>query len=544
MQKRYYPIVLAIIPLIYLFAGFHFNLQIGIFSLRSLDPEYIYFISGLGISNGHIHIGHIDNPGSPLQYLVAVTFRLAYLFRPNDHPFTEDVFLNSDYYLNMVNHFILIIVAACLYFAGCKVQRTTKTLAYALLIQTAPFYSEITYDIIGRVVPELLTPIPVLLFSVFFLKSIFAKDQEFNLKDILTLALISGFGLSIKLNFITLWIIPLFILSGYRKKLYFIGLSILAFFLIALPVTFEISNFYFWVKNLIIHTGSYGQGDASVIDWNAFTANLKTIWQSTHNLFYLLLLIIISACIFYFKNKAELNKRLFWIATGIAIAIILQILLVSKHYSYRYLIPSLAFMPMLLILSFEMISRAFPSEWNKRIVLLGTILCFIPGITKQQASAQLRTLAINNEMEAKRETWYHTQALKKNSYKIIVSQGYGSPFQDYAIMYSSCWAGVRFHDYTKLLEKLYPDTYQYFTWDNTVKHFGPEFSPDKIIESKKPVYLYLENDTPELMQKTIAKMFLPRDSVTILPERIFRNEKTNEGLYSLQLASIRKQVTP
>ena len=169
MQKRYYPFILAIIPFVYLFTGFHFNHLIEIFSLRNLDPEYIYFMSGLGISNGHILIGHIDNPGTPLQYLVALTFRLVYLFRPHEHPFTEDIFLNSDHYLNMVNHFILIIVAIFMYFAGRNVQKTTKSVAYALLIQTAPFYSEITYDIIGRVVPELLTPIPVLLFSIFFL---------------------------------------------------------------------------------------------------------------------------------------------------------------------------------------------------------------------------------------------------------------------------------------------------------------------------------------------------------------------------------------
>jgi len=540
MKKRYYPVVLAIIPFIYLFTGFHFNHLIELFSLRNLDPEYIYFMSGLGVANGHLHIGHFDNPGTPLQYLVALTFRLAYLFRPHDHPFTEDVFLNSDYYLNMVNHFALVIVAACLYFIGRKVQKTTKNLAYALLIQTAPFYSEITYDIIGRVVPELLTPIPVLLFSLFFLKSVFTEDKKFKLKEVVVLALIAGFGLSVKLNFITLWVIPLFILPGLRKKLYFIGFSVLAFFLIALPVTFEIKTFFLWVKNLTIHTGGYGQGAASFVDWTTFTANMKSIWQSTHNLFYLVLLSGISSIFFFFRKKTNADNRLFLVSVGITIAIILQIALVSKHYSYRYLIPSLAFMPMLLILSFEMISRVYPAKWNKSIILVGTLLCFLPGIKKQLASAQLRSLAITNEMDAKRETWYRAQILEKDSYKIIVSQGYGAPFQDYAIMYSACWAGPRYNDYKDILAKLYPDTYQYFTWDNTIKYFGPEFNPAKIIESKKPVYLYLENDTPELMKKTMDKLFLPKDSVSVLPDKIYRNEKTNEGLYALQVTRTSK----
>ena len=539
MQKRFFQFSLIVIPFLYLFTGFHFNQIIGMFSIRNVDPEYIYFMSGLGISNGHLHLGHIDNPGTPLQYLVGLTFRLAYIFRPNDHPFMEDVFLHSDYYLNMANHFILVIVAACFFFFGREVYKITGNLAYALLIQTAPFYSEITYDIIGRLVPELLTPMPILLFSLYFLKLIYSKNADFKTKDIVFMAIICGIGLSIKLNFIALLIIPLIILPGMRKKLYFIGFSILSFFLIALPVAFDIATFFGWVKNLLVHSGGYGQGEANFINWATFASNLNEIWNSTSNLYYFLLLLgITSAIFFFFRKKTIEDNRLFLISVGVWVAIVLQIAMVSKHYSYRYLIPSLAFIPMMIILSYEMISRMYPTKWNKNIFILILFIGFVLGINKHVASAKLRTLAISNEMDPKLKTWFVAETLEKDSYKIIVSQAYGAPFQDYAIMYSACWAGPRYYDYAETLSRLYPDTYQYFTWDNSVKHFGPEFNPEQIMASNKPVYLYLENDTPELLQKTMNKFFEGTSHQPGKLDTLFLNPTSHEIIYELKISRV------
>lgn len=525
--------ILAIIPFIYLFAGFHFNHLIGLFSLRDIDPEYIYFISGLGIADGHLHIGHIDNPGTPLQYLVALTFRLAYALSSHQHPFNEDVFLNSDYYLALVNHVILVAVTVCLYFVGKKVFEKTQNIGYALLIQTAPFYSEITYDIIGRVVPELLIPIPVILLSLYFLKSIFSENKEFRMKDVVLLALISGFGLSIKLNFIALWIIPLFILPGIRKKILFAGFSIVAFFLIALPVALEINTFYVWVKNLIIHTGEYGQGDASFINWSTFTGNIKTIWGSTHNLFYLLILIIFSSAIFFFRKKTASDNILFRTSVGITVAIILQIALVSKHYSYHYLIPSLAFVPMLIVLPIEMVSRMYPTKWNKKLILAIVIFGFIPGVNKQLTSAQIRTTGIGEEMDAKRETWHVASSLEKNSIKIIVSQNYGSPFREYALLYSTAWAANSLKpSYYQELIKLFPNTYQFTTWDDKFQHWGDEFNPEEIQQKGLPVYIYLERNADELYNRTIAKLD-PEHHYVFARTAVFINSANKEAIYQL-----------
>ena len=67
-------LLLLIAPFAYFFLGSYIHQVIGLYSLRSADPEYIYFISGLSIADGKFMLGHIDNPGTPLQYLTALVF--------------------------------------------------------------------------------------------------------------------------------------------------------------------------------------------------------------------------------------------------------------------------------------------------------------------------------------------------------------------------------------------------------------------------------------------------------------------------------------
>ena len=168
--------LLFIFPLLYLVAGSYFRNLLGNLSLRSCDPEYIYFMSGLTLSDGAIKLGHIDNPGTPLQILVALVFKLTYFFRSPTIPYVEDVLLHPDLYLSITSLFISSITAGLLFYAGYKVFQYTRSVFYALIVQTTPFLPVIWYDLIGRVAPELLMPFPVILLTVFLIKIYFQKD--------------------------------------------------------------------------------------------------------------------------------------------------------------------------------------------------------------------------------------------------------------------------------------------------------------------------------------------------------------------------------
>jgi hypothetical protein len=247
-------------------------------------------------------------------------------------------------------------------------------------------------------------------------------------------------------------------------------------------------------------------------------------------------LLALSAIIYLtFRNKEKCGTRILWLSAGVLIAILLHLALASKHYSYRYLIPTLALIPLTAILSFEMIHRVSPVLWNRRIILGITFLIFIPGVKKQLTSAQIRSKGIGEEMAGKRETWYQAQALPDNCIKIIASQGYGAPFQDYVIIYSTAWGGPRMKDYRETLGRLYPDTYHYSTWDKQVKTFGKPFVAAEVAQSGKPVVVYLEKDSHELMHETLGSLISPSDSITKETHLIYTNPKTGEALYQLEL---------
>ncbi len=339
-------VLLTVIPLAYALVGFHFNLLIGTFSLRNMDPEYVYFLSGLGIANGHFHLGYFDHPGTPLQILLALTYRVVYWFRPTDTPFLEDVLGNPDHYLNMANHAATLIMAAALLLSGRAVLKITGSMAAALLIQTVPFFSEITYDIIGRLIPELLIPIPVLIFSVLFLRYIYGQLPADKTRNVAFLALTAAFGLSIKLSFLPLLVIPLFIIPGWKKKLLYMVVTLIAFLLFALPATLEYKTFFRWITGLFVQSGDYGKGEATFIDPEQFRENLKALTQAAKPFFYLAaLLVLLAAGYLIFGKKAKSDKKILWLTAGLlsghlpAIADQHQTVFLQVHYP-NHLLPA------------------------------------------------------------------------------------------------------------------------------------------------------------------------------------------------------------
>lgn len=540
MERRYFFPLLLILPLLYALAGFHFNLLIGSYSLRNMDPEYIYFMSGLGIANGHLHLGHFDNPGTPLQLIIGLVYRLFYLFSPGEHSFLEDVFLRSDHYLNMANHVVLLLVSGVLIAGGVQVLKITGNLAYALLLQTAPFFSEITYDIAGRLIPELIMPVPVVLFTVMLLKQLYQPDAQTGKWQLAGYSLVSGLGLAIKMTFIPFWLVPLFIIESWKKRAIYLGVSLAAFFLIAMPVTLEIGVFYGWMRSLLLYSGTYGSGEANFVDVAMFVANLRYIWSSTPSLFGLMAALLLAMGVHLVAaGNGKANRKMVWLAAGLLLALTIQLVLSSKHYAYRYLIPGLAFLPLISILSLELLSRLRPGRYNRHIILVLVLLLFIPGTRKQLVSAQIRTKGIGEEMQRKRATWHQIEALPAASAKIVVSQAYGAPIREYVIAYSTAWAGPRMDDYREVLAHLFPDAYMYSTWDDQIRFFALPFDPEVLADDGRPVLLYLEHDTPELFNRTMLKFFNTDDNLPVTPEFIYHNPDTGEGVYWLHFVKER-----
>ncbi len=529
---------LIIYPLFYLFAGFYFNSLIGGLSLISVDPDYVYFISGLTISEGYFKPGHIDHPGSPLQYLIAIVLRITYLFRKNTGvPYMDDVLGNPDIYISVVNLTLTVIIAVSVFWAGMYVFSKTKSFVYGLIIQTVPFVPFALYETIGRIVPELLFPLPLLTLSSFLIVKITSHNKKYSRNEILLLSIIMAFALSVKLTMISLFVIPLLTLKPWRKKLTFAGFSLLFFLIFSLPATLQIERFWEWITNLFMHSGRYGSGSKNIVDIQVFVQNLKTIAGLYRYFTYFIVFQIFFIPGSYFllrkKKKTELNKIM--LSVSLLLAILIQALITAKHYAPQYFVPAVMLNALLLLLNIEIIRAIFSGRLVLSISAVFLIVFLVWHLNDQIINLNYSSEGIGNRVMARKETGHYIKAVEKESIKIIVSQDYGCPMQEYAILFGTAWLANPLKPcYAEILGKLYPNTYQYTTFDNLFRFWGKEFDLEKIAVQNIPVYVYLENNNEELYEKTCAKLKeISERDFSVQKKLLFENPVNNEVLLQL-----------
>lgn len=495
--------------------------------MRSVDPEYIYFMSGLSIANGKLILGHIDNPGSPLQYLTAIVFRAVYLFRSHRISFNEDVFSNADMYLRVLNIVLTVVVSTFVYYAGKLTYKITHSISFAILLQFSPFFTSIIFGNIGRISPENLLPIPVMLLSILILNSIYNVEESKRENSIL-FGLISAFGLSIKLTYLPLCIIPLVIIKVTKNKIIYFASAFISFFVIALPVTLQINVFWKWIMGLLFHSGQYGKGETNIVKWETVIPGFKYLFHENPILFYiilLLLIMLIASC--FFNKQSSRHHFIQRISIAVLCAIGLQIAMVCKQFEYRYFIPAVMLLPLSVFLIIELLLPLHFSLSKYKIPQLAISLLLIIYISKQIPVIQTLSYDLDQDKLRKTPSWIYMQTLDKNAVKFLVPNYYWAPSPEYGLLFSYCWSGKQHAYFKPVLAKLFPNTYIYFSWDKTLNYWN---NLPVIEEMNKPVYIYLENENLKESFFSDTKAYLPEKYDLI---RTFFNEQTNESVYRL-----------
>jgi hypothetical protein len=379
-----------------------------------------------------------------------------------------------------------------------------------------------------------MMPFPVILTTVLLIK-IYFNNEPFTWKSVLLLAFLSAFGLSIKLTYLPLWFIPFFVIEGWKKKLGFVVAAFLMFFIIAFPMTVQFSFFWSWVKSLFMHSGTYGAGDTNIIDFASLGTNLKELFGYEKRFFYVYFALFgtLLGFLIYFRKKAE--KRIVLLALGVIFTIALQILMVGKHYAHRYFIPVLMLSPLMVFIVAEMVKKFYPKRITVILIKVAIVGLLIWNVQFNRVWLPIKTEAMGNDIENRLPTWHFAQTLEKNSYKIITSQNYGCPFIEYTLFYSQVWANhKKREEYQPILNKLYPNSFSYFTWSDEMKYWGEKFSADSVITSGLNAYLYLERDEQILFDKSIEKLHKEDTTqFTVDSKILYRNPVTTEIIYQL-----------
>jgi hypothetical protein len=516
---------LIIIPALYIFFGNYVQQIVGMYSLRSIDPEYIYYISGLSVANGHLELGHIDNPGTPLQYFVALSFRIIYLFRTGNYSFIEDALLNADMYLTVTNLFLIAFVSAFLFFAGVQAYKVSKKISYSLLVQVTPFFAGIMYSNIGRVTPENMLPIPIVLLSLLLLRIIKNKADTDTWHSNILFASIVALGISIKLTFLPVFIIPLIIIKSWKKRITYTLLSTIFFLIFALPVTLQLKTFWNWTKALFLNSGKYGTGEKNIIDFNTFIPNFIKLWNENEIFFivFSLFVIVVIASIFFNKHKRNsLNIRL---SIALVFSIFIQIIMVCKHFEQRYFVASLFLLPLLIILIFETTEIWHLKIANKNVAYFAIYLFVIVFFTTKIPVVRQLSAHLTNEQEKRMPAYHYLKSIEENAMKILVPGYYNCPSIEYALRFSYGWAGKQKELYNPYLAKLFPNTSIFYFWDNTFNYWGEE---PNYKDTNRPIYIYLEHI--KHLQK-ITDVFSNRFPENVKLEQVFYNKLSNESIF-------------
>lgn len=526
---------LYLFPLYCIFTGAFFRTLLGDLSLRTIDPDYVYFSNGLDITLGSFDTGNIFHPGAPLQYFTAIIFRLIFILRSPGTSYLEDIYTHPDLYVSVVSFCFTGMLTLLLLLAGWKVYRYTGSVLSGILIQITPFMPLIWFDITARLTPEIFQVVAVLLLSVITVKYYTAESKEPGVTTVFLFALVSAFGLSAKVTFLPLLIIPFLILKGMKQKIIFTLLSLIFFLLISASVLLKLDVFWGWIRNLFIHSGSYGGGEANIIDLQQFKANLIYLVVQEKFFFQVVAASILIQVIYVILRWKKEKSRAFIHTVAISLAIFIHLLMVSKHFAHRNYIPSLLLMPLLVYYSLELIRDIHRHFVFKAAATLQLFLFFLLFIRGQLVWLPMTSEAMGNHVKALEETRHVAATLEDESIKIITSQNYGAPFIEYALMYSTVWSDRELKaGYDEVLARLYPNTYQHTTFHDRFEYWGEPFDVSRIAADTIPVYLYIERDDDQLYDWTLSKL-KEVNPIAYNVERslIYRNAVTTEVIYKL-----------
>lgn len=499
-------LLLAIVPVALLFTGIFLRQANQEFSLFAIDPEFSYLYSGVLLGQGYINL-FMDHPGTPLIVLAAIVTRIVHLFRPG-LPYAEDVLANPDFYLGTLNISLILLVVIAVFITGLWVYRRTKNLPTAVFLQFMPFVIEYVYSSLERFMPEPFLIAVVVVLAGMMVIDVFTGNDHSSWKQIVRYGLIIGLGISLKFTFAPFIVAPFFLIRGLKKKAYYLGAVVVSFLIITFPLLKRGNYFYNWIKSIIVHSGKYGSGEATVIDPDMFFANLKSILLTEKHLLYVIvlaILVLLLTCIPFLRRRIE-NKKLPWALTGITLTLIFGLLAISKHYAAYYLIPYSLLTVFPIYLSINILLQFFgyhKKPWVAAILFTGVaILLLINPRNVQQHLLNME--ARKQDLKQKHEIRNQIGALQKADALVLISDNWHIK-KESGLIFGMVMTPAGGYYFGEVLTKIYPNTYLFKEWDgNFYDWFDKKYTATELLEKHPEIHAVVKHYNPAVYDQIQA----------------------------------------
>lgn len=473
-----------VLPLAFLLAAFLFSRIVGPFYFAyNYDPDYVYLLNGLNLAILQSP-EHTDHPGTPLQLLLGLGIRLVNAGIPAPET-AANVIAHAEDYLSVANLLIVLAYAAVLVWAGLAVARRTGSRAAGWMIQATPFFLGDGFLMLLRVNPEPMLLMASLALAPFLADGRPATSGAWSRR--LLLSLLVATGLCLKVTFLPVLVVVLWLEQGWRNRLWLAGLIVVWSLLWTIPIWSKYARLFGWYWGLAARQGPYGLGPTGLISFQSYLSGLATlVWANKIYSMSLLagfgtLLLIRSRNV---HNRGEPIPHVRLLACLLAGGL-LQFLISAKNPQSRYLAPSLGLMGLNWAVVVLLLVRV---DWLGTPARRIQVFRSIAGLTALMVLIQLTTLYRRMVRNEEGRSGMSRVTSEQQQGARIFYYGASSPVN--ALTFSTYFAGQQYY---RIVEKLIRsgtcETYVYNNFTGDFYSLRGRASLDRMLAAGGPVLL-------------------------------------------------------
>ncbi|MEQ8908685.1 MAG: hypothetical protein RIC95_05805 [Vicingaceae bacterium] len=485
------------------------HLHWGNFYQLSVDPEYTLLYNGIVVSTGSFAINFIDHPATPSIFISGLSSLFVRLFSA-EGSFVHDFISRPESYLQASQLFqLLLITFSCIY-SGYKIRvySQRKWMTYLPIVGLMSHYHLLEISI--RFIPETTLLIPLFLMMALMIRFLYSGDQEkVQSKLLWQFPLLIGFGIACKLSFAPLFVLPLVILAGNKRKLWLLVRNTFLFTLLfAYPLFTNFTASSRWITKMLSHSGKHGSGESGFMAFDRIPMHAKSLFLDNPIFWILILLNLIVLVHLYLKPQTSiLVKRVRRLMLGFLLSLLFLTLLILKHFALHYMMPFYVLSAMLLVFPLLHLQVELNFSYKKQSPILGGIALLLIVFT---------TLG-TRQLWHEHEQWKNFQKQKQNEIQSLVKDEkaglvidaphWGSPFPEYAHAFGFMHTYKRKTYFKEALRKKYPNFYLNVGWMPEFNHWDQFVDFDHIFSRSKVVYLYSgrgANGMPSILERLKA----------------------------------------
>ena len=460
-----------------------------------VDPEYFHLFNGLNLAIFNLAIDFIHHPGTTIQMVFAISAPIVNLLQPG-HGLIANAINDPESFIHGANILLNLITAGSVFLLGWYSYKYTGNILLALLLQMMPFASYKILMISGRLIPETGLIAPLLILCLLIVRYLYDTKRENHSKFyLLGFAIVGGLGMAGKFLYLPFTIIPLILFTKSKLRGKYILYTAISTIVFAFPVFVHFGKSFKWFGNMFLHSGKWGTGDQMIYDPDSGWVALAKLYNIDKSFFVILGLTGILLIISYFLTRVNKSIRIqvrLRAIFAVVVAVMLSILMITKHFSAHYFIPTLIFKLFLVYLMAELFIIVIKPK--KIRMAISVVALFIGLIIFAQ---QFNPLAIQHNyfkqkaerLEERRQVLQQYNTI--DNPLIITSHYRGSPFVESAMVAGVLMSGSLKSTYIEQLAGLYPNTYFYYDWSDEFYFWDEFLKTSQFIDTQTPVYIFI-----------------------------------------------------